>query len=58
MEKALNQGSELGLSYVIFDLSGVPIIDTMVANHIFNVVDAPELIGIQSILTGARPEIA
>ncbi|WP_316571775.1 STAS domain-containing protein [Neobacillus sp. YIM B06451] len=58
MEKALKQGADLGLSHMIIDLSGVPIIDTMVANHIFKVIDALKLIGIQSILTGIRPEIA
>ncbi|WP_368072797.1 STAS domain-containing protein [Bacillus sp. FJAT-27225] len=42
----------------MIDLSGVPIIDTMVANHIFKVVNALKLIGIESILTGIRPEIA
>ncbi len=58
MEKALKQGADFGLSHMIIDLSGVPIIDTMVANHIFKVVDALKLLGIQSILTGIRPEIA
>ncbi|WP_409274630.1 STAS domain-containing protein [Neobacillus sp. SCS-31] len=58
MEKALKQGADLSLSHMIIDLSGVPIIDTMVANHIFKVIDALKLIGIESILTGIRPEIA
>jgi rsbT co-antagonist protein RsbR len=58
MEKALKHGTTLGLSHIIIDLSGVPIIDTMVANHIFKVIDALKLVGIESILTGIRPEIA
>ncbi|RJR21998.1 MAG: STAS domain-containing protein [Desulfobacteraceae bacterium] len=39
-------------------LSGVPIIDTMVASHLLNVIDALKLVGINVILTGIRPEIA
>ncbi|WP_257985850.1 STAS domain-containing protein [Bacillus sp. M6-12] len=58
MEKALQNGTELGLSHLIIDLSGVPIIDTMVANYIFQVIEALKLVGIQVILTGIRPEIA
>lgn len=58
MEKALKKGTSYGLSHIIIDLSGVPIIDTMVADHIFKVIDALKLIGIESILTGIRPEIA
>ncbi|WP_081415744.1 STAS domain-containing protein [Peribacillus kribbensis] len=58
MEKALNYGTDLGLNCVIIDLSGVPIIDTMVANHLFKVVDALKLIGVKVALTGIRPEIA
>ncbi|WP_409295652.1 STAS domain-containing protein [Peribacillus sp. SCS-26] len=58
MEKALNYGTDLGLNWVIIDLSGVPIIDTMVANHLIKVVDALKLIGVKVALTGIRPEIA
>lgn len=58
MEKALSYGSELRLKYMIIDLSGVPVMDTMVANQIFQVIDALNLIGIETKLTGIRPEIA
>ncbi|WP_026695387.1 STAS domain-containing protein [Peribacillus kribbensis] len=58
MEKALNYGTSLGLSFVIIDLSGVPMIDTMVANHLFKVIDALKLVGVKVALTGIRPEIA
>jgi rsbT co-antagonist protein RsbR len=58
MDKALIKGSELGLDHIILDLSGVPIIDTMVADRIFKVIDALGLSGIHAILTGIRPEIA
>lgn len=58
MDKALIKGSELGLDHIILDLSGVPIIDTMVADRIFKVIAALGLSGINAILTGIRPEIA
>ncbi len=58
MDKALIKGSQLGLDHIILDLSGVPIIDTMVADRIFKVIDALGLSGISATLTGIRPEIA
>ncbi|MCA1060325.1 STAS domain-containing protein [Rossellomorea aquimaris] len=58
MDKALSKGSALSVEYMVIDLSGVPIIDTMVADRIFKVVDALSLIGIKTILSGIRPEIA
>ncbi|WNB93350.1 STAS domain-containing protein [Bacillus sp. NEB1478] len=58
MNKALNKGTEYDLSFLIIDLSGVPIIDTMVADRIFKVVNALKLTGIETVLTGLRPEIA
>jgi rsbT co-antagonist protein RsbR len=58
MDKALVKGSQLGLDHIILDLSGVPIIDTMVADRIFKVIDALGLSGISATLTGIRPEIA
>ncbi|MCA0149655.1 STAS domain-containing protein [Rossellomorea vietnamensis] len=58
MDKALSKGNDLSLEYMVIDLSGVPIIDTMVADRIFKVVDALSLIGIKTILSGIRPEIA
>jgi rsbT co-antagonist protein RsbR len=58
MEQALHKGTKFELSYLILDLSGVPIIDTMVADRIFKVVDSLSLMGIKTVLTGIRPEIA
>ncbi|MDT9027376.1 MULTISPECIES: STAS domain-containing protein [Rossellomorea] len=58
MERSLSQGSALGLSYLIIDLSGVTVVDTMVADQLFKVVAALKLAGIQVVLTGIRPEIA
>lgn len=58
MDKALLEGTKLDLKYLVIDLSGVPIIDTMVADQIFKVISALKLTGIRTILTGIRPEIA
>ncbi|WP_423410560.1 STAS domain-containing protein [Heyndrickxia sp. MSNUG] len=58
MDKALQYGTDLDLQHIVIDLSGVPIIDTMVANHLLKVIEALKLVGISVILTGIRPEIA
>jgi rsbT co-antagonist protein RsbR len=58
MEISLNEGKRLKLTKIILDLSGVAIIDTMVADQIFRVVKALKLTGIEAIITGIRPEIA
>ncbi len=57
-ENALYKCVELGNTILIIDLSGVPIVDTMVANEIFQVISSLKLIGVDTILTGVRPEIA
>jgi rsbT co-antagonist protein RsbR len=57
MENALKQGSDYELDNIILDLSGVSIIDTMVADQLFKVIYSLELIGIHAILTGIRPDI-
>lgn len=58
MEHSLEKASEMQLEYIILDLSGVPIIDTMVANQIFQLGETFGLLGIEMIITGIRPEIA
>jgi rsbT co-antagonist protein RsbR len=58
MDQALTKGADLSLDYLLIDLSGVPIIDTMVADRIFKVIDSLKLVGIKPMLTGIRPEIA
>lgn len=58
MEQSLIRGNELSLNHLIIDLSGVPIIDTMVADRIYKVIDSLRLIGISTTLTGIRPEVA
>ncbi len=43
---------------VILDISGVPTIDTLVAQHLLKTVQAATLMGASSILSGVRPETA
>ncbi|KML31448.1 STAS domain-containing protein [Priestia aryabhattai] len=58
MESALEKGSQYKLKWLIIDLSAVPIIDTMVADQLFKVIDGLQLIGIGVVISGIRPEIA
>ncbi|QFT89630.1 RsbT co-antagonist protein RsbRC [Bacillus sp. THAF10] len=58
MESSLKQCQQKNVECLVIDLSGVPIVDTMVANQLFTVVTALELIGVKSIMTGVRPEVA
>ncbi|WP_339254368.1 STAS domain-containing protein [Sporosarcina sp. FSL W8-0480] len=58
MENTTKEVGRLGISYLILDLSGVAIVDTMVAHHIFNLSSTLNLLGVKTILTGVRPEVA
>ncbi|HWO98918.1 MAG TPA: STAS domain-containing protein [Bacillus sp. (in: firmicutes)] len=58
MDVSLSEGARLKLKHIILDISGVPIIDTMVADKIFQIVKALRLTGIETIITGIRPETA
>lgn len=43
---------------VILDISGVPAIDTAVAQHLFKTIQGARLMGAESIISGVRPETA
>jgi rsbT co-antagonist protein RsbR len=43
---------------VVLDITGVPTVDSAVANHLIQTVQAARLLGARSILTGIAPEIA
>ncbi|WP_064093556.1 STAS domain-containing protein [Rossellomorea aquimaris] len=58
LENALEQCVDKEVSHLFIDLSGVVLIDTMVAHQIFQLIDALQLIGVKPILSGLRPEIA
>lgn len=58
MENLLKGVIEHNSEVVLIDITGVPVVDTMVAHHIVQVSEAVRLIGATSILVGIRPEIA
>ncbi|MBM7691507.1 rsbT co-antagonist protein RsbR [Peribacillus deserti] len=58
LENTLEQCSRLGVNQLFLDLSGVVMIDTMVAQQIFQLIEALSLIGVKTTLSGLRPEIA
>ena len=43
---------------VLIDITGVPVVDTMVAQHIIQAAEAVRLVGANCLLVGIRPEIA
>ena len=43
---------------VLIDITGVPVVDTMVAHHIIQAAEAVRLVGARCMLVGIRPEIA
>ncbi|NMH67810.1 STAS domain-containing protein [Rossellomorea sp. AcN35-11] len=58
LESTLQQSADAHLSMLIIDLSGVVLVDTMVAQQIFHLIDALSLLGVKCIITGIRPEVA
>lgn len=58
MENLLEGITEQRAEVVLLDITGVPIVDTMVAHHIIQATDAVRLIGAKCMLVGIRPEIA
>ncbi|RMD78755.1 MAG: STAS domain-containing protein [Chloroflexi bacterium] len=58
MERLLTAIAERQSDIVIIDITGVPVIDTAVANYLLQTARAAQLIGAQVILVGIGPEIA
>ena len=58
MESLLQQIVATGASIAILDISGVPAVDTLVAQHLLKTVAATRLMGAECIISGIRPEIA
>lgn len=46
------------ISVAILDITGVPIVDTQVANALIQAAQAVKLLGAKVVLTGIRPEVA
>ncbi len=57
MENTLHQCAKKKVTQLYIDLSGVAVIDTMVAHQLFSLIEALRLIGVSSTLSGIRPEI-
>lgn len=58
MENLLQQIVETESSIAILDISGVPAVDSLVAQHLLKTVSATRLMGAECIISGIRPEIA
>ncbi|MBB5174212.1 RsbT co-antagonist protein RsbRA [Texcoconibacillus texcoconensis] len=58
MENLLEGVIENRAQVVLIDITGVPVVDTMVAHHIIQAAEAVRLVGAECILVGIRPEIA
>lgn len=58
MENLLEGVIEHRSKVVLIDITGVPVVDTMVAHHIIEASEAVRLVGTKCILVGIRPEIA
>ncbi|WP_144513854.1 STAS domain-containing protein [Bacillus sp. FJAT-22090] len=50
--------SVLGIEQLFIDISAVSIMDTMVANEMFQLMEILNLLGIETFMSGIRPEIA
>lgn len=57
-EKTLRQCAKHNLERLVVDLSGVPIIDTMVAQQVFQLISGLKIIGVKTALSGISPVIA
>lgn len=58
MESLLQEIVESESSIAILDISGVPAVDSLVAQHLIKTVTATRLMGAECIISGIRPEIA
>jgi rsbT co-antagonist protein RsbR len=58
MESLLQKIVATGASIAIIDITGVPTVDTLVAQHLLKTVAAARLMGADCIISGIRPQIA
>ncbi|GAA4044914.1 STAS domain-containing protein [Nonomuraea soli] len=58
MEKLLQTLVDTGSEHAIIDITGVPAVDTQVAQHLLRTVVAARLMGAECIISGIRPQIA
>jgi rsbT co-antagonist protein RsbR len=58
MENLLERLVATGSSIAVIDITGVPTVDTLVAQHLLKTVSAAQLMGADCIISGIRPQIA
>lgn len=58
MEALLQRIVDSGSALAIIDITGVPTVDTLVAQHLLKTVTAIRLMGADCIISGIRPQIA
>jgi rsbT co-antagonist protein RsbR len=58
MESLLEEIVKSGASIAVMDITGVPTVDTLVAQHLLKTVAAAKLMGAECIISGIRPQIA
>lgn len=58
MESLLQRIVDTGAEIAIIDITGVPTVDTLVAQHLLKTVTAIRLMGADCIISGVRPQIA
>ncbi len=58
MENLLQEIVNTSSSVAIIDITGVPTVDTMVAQHLIKTVSAARLMGAECVISGIRPQIA
>ena len=58
MESILQKIVDTGAAIAIIDITGVPTVDTLVAQHLMKTIAAARLMGADCIISGIRPQIA
>jgi len=58
MENLLEAIVETRSDFAIIDITGVPVVDTLVAQHLLKTVAAARLMGADCFISGIRPQIA
>ncbi len=58
MENLLQTIVDTGSAIAIIDITGVPTVDTLTAQHLLKTITASRLMGVECIISGIRPQIA